>query len=135
MTSDTLRRAGVALAIAMLATAPRVARAEGPAGPAVAAESASPLATDWLAAAPLFPAASEAPSCRVEDPANRSTAADTGAKLAQIRALLAADAARAGAGSGAGGDVVVLSNRGYNYDADELVDPALIEFEARRRGR
>jgi hypothetical protein len=84
----------------------------------------------WLAAASQATGASEAPTCRVDDPAHRSTAADTGAKLAGIRALLAAEAAESDAR-----DVVVLSNRGYNYGSDAVVDPALIEFEAGRQER
>lgn len=103
------------------------ARAENPSSPDEAAGFLSTLSPDRLGA-------SDAPVCRLDDPAQRSTRIDTGARIAQIRAMIAADAAAAG-GSGGEGDFVALGNRGYNYDANTLVDPALIEFEARRQGR
>lgn len=97
------------------------------AAPAAAAEE--PLSTDWLAAVPLLPGIDDgqSSSCRVQDPAARARSAGTAAKLAHIRALLAADAAGA---SGGAGEVVVLGNRGYNYGSGGMVDPSLLEFEA-----
>lgn len=75
--------------------------------------------------------ASDAPVCRLDAPTPRSARIDTGARIAQIQALIAAEAAA----SGAEGDFVAISNRGYNYQPDAIVDPALIEFEARHQGR
>lgn len=97
------------------------------AAPAAATED--PLSTDWLTAAPLLPGIDDgqSSSCRVQDPAGRTVSADTAAKLARIRALLAAEAAQAAEGPG---EVVVLGNRGYNYGSSGMVDPSLIEFEA-----
>jgi hypothetical protein len=48
--------------------------------------------------------------------------------------MIAADTAAAGGPEGDGG-VVVLNNRGYNYDAGAIVDPRLLQFEAQRLGR
>lgn len=106
---------GVAFLIALLPAATRAAGAEG---------SSPPLAS----------VIDEAPVCRIDDPEGRSTRVDTGAQIAQIRALIAADAAAAG-GSDSDGGPVVLNNRGYNYDARTVVDPALLQFEAQRLGR
>ncbi|MCL4685744.1 hypothetical protein KJ059_13460 [Myxococcota bacterium] len=121
---------GAGFALLLLPPAPADAGAEGSASSDAAAGVSALSDTPWLAEVPLFAGAGDAPVCRVDDAAGRSTAIDTGAKLARVRELLAAEAAAAGAE-----DVVVLSNRGYNYGADALVDPALIEFEARRQGR
>jgi hypothetical protein len=103
----------------------RVAQAQPP----HADEAPHPLSTDWLTAAPLLPGALEAPVCRADDPARRASSAATAEKLARIRALMAAEAAAAPEGTP---EVVVLNNRGYNYDSGAVVDPSLIEFEARR---
>jgi hypothetical protein len=89
---------------------------------------ADPLATDWLGG-PALPGPSEAPVCRAGDPAARQASARTAAQIARIRAQLMADAARAPGGQD---EVVVLNNRGYNYDASAVVDPSLVEFEAKR---
>lgn len=91
-----------------------------------------PLSTSWLSATPLLPEAVEAPACRADDAALRSTRADTAAKIAQIRTLLAAEAARAPQGQDG---FMVLNSRGYNYGGNAVVDPSLIEFEARRQLR
>ena len=111
----------------VLAAAPAV-RAVEPGTPAGTAAPADPLASDWLGA-PLLPMPGEAATCRVDEPAARAARADTAAQLARGRALRAAEAAAAPDGAG---DVVVLNNRGYNYRAGAaVVDPSLIEFEAR----
>lgn len=90
-----------------------------------AGETAHPLSTEWLSA-PLLPGPGEAPTCRAGDPATRSAMAQTAEKIARIRAQLAAEAA-----SSNGPEVVVLGNRGYNYGSGAMVDPTLIDFEAR----
>jgi len=95
-----------------------------------AGETAHPLSTEWLSA-PLLPGPGEAPTCRAGDPATRSAMAQTAEKIARIRAQLAAEAA----GAPNGPEVVVLGNRGYNYGSGSVVDPTLIEFEARRLSR
>jgi len=103
------------------------ARAEPPASQDEATGFLSTLFPDPLAA-------SDAPVCRLDDPHQRSTRIDTGARIGQIRSLIAAQAAASSA-SGAEGDFVAISNRGYNYQPDTIVDPALIEFEARHQRR
>jgi len=90
-----------------------------------------PLSTDWLPR-PALPGPSEAPACRADDPAVRSATAQTAARIAQIRAMLEAEAAASPEGPG---EVVVLGNRGYNYGASAIVDPSLVEFEAKRLSR
>ena len=119
MTSRTLvqwtRVFGIAFSLAVLPTAARAA--------------------DAADSFPLFtPLVDDAPTCRIDDPEGRFQRIDTGAQIAQIRAMIAADTAAAGASEGDGG-VVVLNNRGYNYDAGAIVDPRLIEFEAQQLGR
>jgi hypothetical protein len=114
-----------------LAAAPAARAADGDAPISVAdplAAAADPLATDWLGG-PVLPGPSEAPVCRAGDPAARQASARTAAQIARIRAQLVADAARAPAGED---EVVVLNNRGYNYDASAVIDPSLVEFEAKR---
>jgi hypothetical protein len=91
-----------------------------------------PLSTSWLSATPLLPESTEAPACRPDDPARRASRASTAAKIAQVRTLLAAEAAHAPEGDG---DFRVLNSRGYNYGGNAVVDPSLIEFEARRQLR
>jgi hypothetical protein len=119
MTSRTLVRwtcaFGIAFSLAVLPAAVRAADAAG----------SSPLFT---------PLVDDAPTCRIDDPEGRFQRIDTSAQIAQIRAMIAADTAAAG-GPEADGGVVVLNNRGYNYDAGTIVDPRLIEFEAQRLGR
>ena len=117
----------LAVGIALTSSGSLSAQAEPPASPNASPGFLSTRAPDRLGA-------SDAPVCRLEDPTQRSARIDTGARIAQIRALLAADAAASGA-SGAEGEFVAISNRGYNYQPDTLVDPALIEFEARHPGR
>lgn len=94
-----------------------------------AGEPAHPLSTDWLSA-PRLPGPSEASTCRADDPARRSARAQTAERIAQVRAMLAAEAAASG-----GGDAVVLNNRGYNYGSNAVADPVLVEFEAQQRAR
>lgn len=91
-----------------------------------------PLSTAWLSGGPALPNPSEAPACRADDPNVRSASARTAARIAQVRAALAAEAARAPEGPG---EVMVLNNRGYNYGSGATVDPTLIEFEAKRLAR
>lgn len=92
-----------------------------------------PLSTSWLSAPPLLPESAQAPACRPDDPAQRAARAGTAAQIARIRTLLAAEAARAPEGGQDG--FRVLDNRGYNYGGNAVVDPSLIEFEARRPPR
>jgi hypothetical protein len=108
-----------------LATVPG-ARAAEPSAPAPLPASEDPLSTDWLSA-PLLPMPSGGSTCRADDSAGRSTAS-TAAKLARLRAMLAAEAAQ---GPQQPGQVVVLGNRGYNYGGNAVVDPSLLDFEAR----
>ena len=116
----------LAVAIALASSGSLSARAENSSSPADAAGFLSTLPADRLGA-------SDAPVCHVDDAAQRSTRIDTAARIAQIQAMIAAEGAAAGSGGEEG--FVALSNRGYNYDANTVVDPALIEFEARRQGR
>lgn len=125
MARRTLATLGALLAGLALAGAPAAQAGDA------AVSSTSPLATDWLSAAPLLPDAGEPSTCRAEDAAARSARAGTAAKIARIRAMLAAEAAA----QGGEGEVVVLGNRGYNYDSSAVVDPSLVEFEARRLSR
>lgn len=120
------RAAVLAVAVALLFSGPLPARAEAPAATDAAAGFLSTLSPDRLGA-------SDAPVCHVDDAAQRSARIDTGARIAQIRALIAADAAAAGSSGEEG--FVAISNRGYNYDVNTLVDPAVVEFEARWQGR
>lgn len=113
-------------ALAGLALAPAAGAADG------AISTDHPLSTAWLSAAPLLPESAEAPACRPDDPAQRSARADTAQKIARIRTLLAAEAARAPQGQEG---FMVLNSRGYNYGGNAVVDPSLIEFEARRQIR
>jgi hypothetical protein len=119
MTSRTLvrwiRAFSIAFSIAVLPVAVRAADAAG-------------------SFPPFTPIADDAPTCRIDDPEGRFRGIDTSAQIAQIRAMIAADTAAAGGPEGDGG-VVVLNNRGYNYDAGAIVDPRLLQFEAQRLGR
>ena len=132
MATRTLVLLGAAFSIALLGAGAGSVQASGANPPESTAIPNHPLSTDWLTAAPLLPGASEAPACRADDPGRRAAQVGTAAKLARIREMLAAEAARA---EGGPGEVVVLGNRGYNYGANAIEDPALIEFEARRLGR
>lgn len=115
MTSRILAALGLCAGLA-LAAAPA----------ARAGEPAHPLSTDWLSA-PLLPGPDQASTCRVDDPGRRATRAETAEKIAQIRTMLAAEAAASG-GGGSG----ALNNRGYNYGSSAVVDPGLVEFEAQQ---
>jgi hypothetical protein len=130
MTSRTLATIAALVGLALAAAPPAQADASDAAG--ADAALAHPLSTDWLAATPLLPEPVEAPACRADDPGQRAARAQTAAQIARIRALVAADAARA---PGDPSGFRVLGNRGYNYQAQAIVDPSLIEFEARRRAR
>ena len=112
-------------ALAGLALAP-AAHADG------AISTDHPLSTAWLPATPLLPETAEAPACRADDAALRATRASTAQKIARIRTLLAEEAARAPQGQEG---FMVLNSRGYNYGGNAVVDPSLIEFEARRQLR
>lgn len=94
-----------------------------------AGDATHPLSTDWLSA-PMLPGPTDSSSCRVDPSAQRTARAATAEKIARARAMLAAEAAASG-GSG----VVVLNNRGYNYEAGAVVDPGVVEFEAQRLAR
>lgn len=126
--ASPVRVIALVAAIALVSSGPLSARAENPTAPDETAGFLSTLPADQLDA-------SDAPVCQVGDAAQRSTRIDTAARIAQIRAMIAAEAAAAAGGSGGEGDFVALGNRGYNYDANTVVDPSLIEFEARRQGR
>ncbi len=114
----------VVAGVALVSPGSASAQAEPLASPNAAEGFLSTLSPDHLGA-------SDAPVCRLDAPTPRSARIDTGARIAQIRALIAAEATAAGAD----GDFVAISNRGYNYEPDTIVDPALIEFEARHQGR
>ena len=116
----------LAMVIALMSSGSLSARAENPSSPDETAGFLSTRSPERLGT-------SDAPVCQVDDAAQRSARVDTGARIAQIRALIAAEAAAAGSGGEEG--FVAISNRGYNYDANTVVDPSLIEFEARRQGR
>ncbi len=114
----------VVAGIALASSGPASAQAEPLVSPNAAEGFLTTLSPDGLGAG-------DAPVCRLDAPAPRSARIDTAAGIAQIQALIAAEAAAAGAE----GEFVAISNRGYNYQPDTLVDPALIEFEARHQGR
>jgi hypothetical protein len=124
MDSRTLVTLAAFCAGLSLAAAP-AARADGPG-------AEHPLSTAWLSASPLLPEPLDAPACRPDGPAERAAGARTAAKIAEIRALLAAEAARS---PETPEGFMVLNNRGYNYGASAVVDPSLVEFEARRLAR
>lgn len=107
-----------------------VLAAQSHAGGAISTEE--PSSTSWLSAVPLLPEVADAPVCRADDPARRSARADTAAKIARIRTLLAAGAASTPQRQDG---FRVVGNRGYNYGGDVVVDPSLIEFEAHRQLR
>lgn len=115
-----------ALCAGLSLAAASAARADGGLG------AEHPLSTSWLSASPLLPEPVDAPACRPDGPAQRAAGARTAAKIAEIRALLAAEAARS---PEAPEGFMVLNNRGYNYGANAVVDPSLVEFEARRLAR
>lgn len=130
MTSRTLATIAALTGLA-LAVAPSARAAASDPADAEAA-FAHPLSTNWLAATPLLPEPVEAPACRAGDPGQRAATANTAAQIARIRALIAAEAASAPQDPSG---FMVLDNRGYNYQAQAVVDPSLIEFEARRQAR
>lgn len=117
----------LAVGIALASAGSPSSWAENPSSPDEAAGFLATLTPDPLGAG-------DAPMCRVDDPSGRAARVDTSAKIAQIRAMIAAEAAASGESAGEGG-FVALGNRGYNYDAGALVDPSLLEFEARHQGR
>ncbi|HEY8493393.1 MAG TPA: hypothetical protein VIN04_05835 [Myxococcota bacterium] len=99
---------------------------------ASAADSAAPApftAADPAMAASLPPDPAEAGVCRIDDP-GQAVAIESAGQIAQLRALIAAEAEGA---ESAG--FVPLNNRGYNYGAGAIVDPGVVRFEAERLAR
>jgi hypothetical protein len=112
----------VACAALALGAAPVAHAGADPAAPAT-------RAADPLGAGSLLPDPHEAGVCRVADP-GQAVAIDTAGQIAQLRALIAAEAEAA---ESAG--FVPLNNRGYKYGADAIVDPGMVRFETQRLAR